>query len=178
MLTPPVKRFAALLVCLALAACGAPPPPPRETPAPGAAGEPSLYRSLSRGGAEVDAEAARDMISQYRRNHGLNELALDARLQEVASERARAMARRGAVDTRSAGGLAARLKAAGVRGDGAAIENLSAGYDTLAEAFSGWRQSPAHNARMLDPRARRMGLAAVNALASKFKVFWALVLTD
>jgi uncharacterized protein YkwD len=178
MLTPPVKRFAALLVCLALAACGAPPPPPRETPAPGAAGEPSLYRSLSRGGAEVDAEAARDMISQYRRNHGLNELALDARLQEVASERARAMARRGAVDTRSAGGLAARLKAAGVRGDGAAIENLSAGYDTLAEAFSGWRQSPAHNARMLDPRARRMGLAAVHAPASKFKVFWALVLTD
>ncbi len=178
MLTPPVKRFAALLVCLALAACGAPPPPPRETPAPGAAGEPSLYRSLSRGGAEVDAEAARDMISQYRRNHGLNELALDARLQEVASERARAMARRGAVDTRSAGGLAARLKAAGVRGDGAAIENLSAGYDTLAEAFSGWRQSPAHNTRMLDPRARRMGLAAVHAPASKFKVFWALVLTD
>ncbi len=177
MLTPPVKRFAALLVCLALAACGAP-PPPRETPAPGAAGEPSLYRSLSRGGAEVDAEAARDMISQYRRNHGLNELALDARLQEVASERARAMARRGAVDTRSAGGLAARLKAAGVRGDGAAIENLSAGYDTLAEAFSGWRQSPAHNARMLDPRARRMGLAAVHAPASKFKLFWALVLTD
>jgi uncharacterized protein YkwD len=176
MFTPPVKRFAALALCLALAACGA--PPPRETPAPGAAGEPSLYRSLSRGGAEVDAEAARDMISQYRLNHGLGELALDARLQRVALERARAMARRGAVDSRSAGALAARLKAAGVRGDGATVENLSAGYDTLAEAFSGWRQSPAHNARMLDARARRMGLAAVYAPASKFKVFWALVLTD
>jgi uncharacterized protein YkwD len=174
MFLPRVKRFAALAFCLALAACGA--PPPRETPAPGPAREPSLYRSLSRGGAEVDAEAARDMISQYRRNHGLGELALDARLQEVASERARAMARRGAVDSRSAGGLAARLRAAGV--DGAAIENLSAGYDTLAEAFSGWRQSPAHNARMLDARARRMGLAAVYAPDSKFKVFWALVLTD
>ena len=118
------------------------------------------------------------MISQYRRNHGLSELALDARLQGVALERARAMARRGAVDSRSAGGLAATLKAAGVRGDGAAIENLSAGYDTLAEAFSGWRQSPAHNARMLDTRARRMGLAAVYAPGSKFKVFWALVLVD
>jgi uncharacterized protein YkwD len=176
MLTPTVKRFAALATCLALTACGA--PPPRETPAPEAAREPSLYRSLSRGGARVDAEAARDMISQYRRNHGLGELALDARLQEVALERAGGMARRGAVDSRSAGGLAARLKAAGVQGDGAAVENLSAGYDTLAEAFSGWRQSPAHNARMLDARARRMGLAAVYSPASKFKVFWALVLTD
>ena len=175
MFTHPVKRFAALAFCLALAGCGA--PPPRETPAPAPAGEPSLYRSLSRGGAEVDAEAARDMISQYRRNHGLGELALDARLQRVALERARAMARRGAVEPRSAG-LAAALKAAGVRGEGAAIENLSAGYDTLAEAFSGWRQSPAHNARMLDARARRMGLAAVYAPGSKFKVFWALVLAD
>ena len=54
MSTPAVKRFAALAFCLALTACGA--PPPRETPAPPAAGEPSLYRSLSRGGAEVDAE--------------------------------------------------------------------------------------------------------------------------
>ena len=176
MSTPAVKRFAALAFCLALTACGA--PPPRETPAPPAAGEPSLYRSLSRGGAEVDAEAAREMISQYRRTHGLSELALDARLQGVALERARAMARRGAVDSRSAGGLAAALKAAGVRGEGGAIENLSAGYDTLAEAFSGWRQSPAHNGRMLDARARRMGLAAVYAPGSKFKVFWALVLAD
>ena len=82
------------------------------------------------------------------------------------------------LDSRSAGGLAAALKAAGVRGEGGAIENLSAGYDTLAEAFSGWRQSPAHNGRMLDARARRMGLAAVYAPGSKFKVFWALVLAD
>ena len=101
MLTPPVKRFAALAFCLALASCGA--PPPRETPPPAVVQEPSLYRSLSRGGAEVDTEAARDMISQYRRNHGLSELALDAGLQKVALERARAMARRGAVDLRSAG---------------------------------------------------------------------------
>ncbi len=176
MFTPSVKRFAALVFCLALAGCGA--PPPRETPAPAAVGEPSLYRSLSRGGADVDAEAARDMISQYRRNHGVSELALDAGLQRVALERARSMARRGAVDSRSSSGLAAAVKAAGVRGDGAAIENLSAGYDTLAEAFSGWRQSPAHNARMLDAHARRMGLAAVYAPGSKFKVFWALVLAD
>ena len=87
------------------------------------------------------------------------------------------MARRGTLDARSSGGLAARLSAAGLSG-GAAVENLSAGYDTLAEAFSGWRQSPAHNARMLDARARRMGLAAVYAPGSKFKVFWALVMAE
>jgi uncharacterized protein YkwD len=166
-----VKRFAALVILLALAACGAP-PPPREPTAASAPSELSLYRSMSRGGAEVDAEAARDMISQYRRNHGLSELTLDARLQVIARERAEAMARRGAVDARAKGG------AFGKGVEAAPVENLSAGYDTLAEAFSGWRQSPAHNARMLDARARRMGLAAVYAPGSKFKVFWALVLTN
>jgi len=169
-----VKRLAAFVFFLALAACGA---PPREAQAPVAAPEPSLYRSLSQVGAEVDAEAARDMISQYRRNHGLGELALDAKLQEVARRRAEAMARRGSVDPRSAGGVSPRLLALEAR-NGAAIENLSAGYDTLAEAFSGWRQSPAHNGRMLDARARRMGLATAYAPGSKFKVYWALVLTD
>ena len=169
-----LKRLVAFVLSLALAACGA---PPREKPAPVGLPELSLYRSLSHSDAEVDAEAARDMISQYRRNHGLGELALDAKLQQVARQRAEAMARRGSVDPRSAGGLPARLLALGAR-NGAAIENLSAGYDTLAEAFSGWRQSPAHNARMLDARAHRMGLATAYAPGSKFKVYWALVLAD
>ncbi|MGA8171103.1 MAG: CAP domain-containing protein [Methylocystis sp.] len=160
MFPPFLKRFAALGFCLALAACGA--PPPRETPAPPVMEEQSLYRSLSRKGAEVDAQAARDMISQYRRNHGLGELTLDAGLEAEARGRAEAMARRGASPTDG----------------GARIENLSAGYDTLAEVFSGWRQSPAHNARMLSPRARRMGIAAIQAPSSKFRVFWALELGE
>ena len=57
-----------------------------------------------------------------------------------------------------------------------AVENISAGYYTLAEAFSGWRDSPPHRANMLNRNVTRMGIAAVYAPQSKYKVFWALIL--
>src|SRR2546425_914892 len=57
-----------------------------------------------------------------------------------------------------------------------AAENIGAGYHTLAEAFSGWRDSPSHRANMLLTGATRMGIAAVYAPKSKYKVFWALIL--
>ena len=73
--------------------------------------------------------------------------------------------------------LAQRLKGAQLTRRHA-VENVSAGYHTLAEAFSGWRQSPPHNANMLDPAVRRMGIATAYVPGSKYHVFWALVLTE
>jgi len=61
---------------------------------------------------------------------------------------------------------------------GVAVENISAGYHTLAEAFSGWRDSPPHRANMLNASVTRMGIAAVYAPKSKYKVFWALILAS
>ena len=69
----------------------------------------------------------------------------------------------------------ARLARAGQPG---AEANLSAGYRRLAEAFSGWRDSPPHRANMLLSGATRMGIAAVYAPGSKYKVFWALILAE
>ena len=57
-----------------------------------------------------------------------------------------------------------------------AVENVAAGYHTLAEAISGWRDSPPHRANMLKSGVTRMGIAAVYAPKSKYKVFWALIL--
>ena len=48
----------------------------------------------------------------------------------------------------------------------------------MAEVFSGWRQSPAHNANMLAPRMRRMGIAAASNPHTRYKVFWSLLLAD
>ena len=47
---------------------------------------------------------------------------------------------------------------------------------TPAEAFSGWRDSPPHRANMLHSGVTKMGIAAVYAPHSKYKVFWALIL--
>lgn len=165
------RRASVLALLLTLAACNAAPPP---APVVEAA-EPAMYRSLATADAAIDARAARDMISLYRRNNGLRPLALDEALQSVAEKQAGDMARRGDLEAR--GALPARLTDAGVRAS-TAVENVSAGYRTLAEAFSGWRDSRPHNARMLDRRVTRMGIATAYAPGAKYKVYWALVLAD
>ena len=68
-----------------------------------------------------------------------------------------------------------RLRAKGYNAS-AAAENISAGYHTLAEAFSGWRDSPPHRKNMLLNGATKIGIAAVQAPKSKFKVYWALII--
>ena len=74
-------------------------------------------------------------------------------------------------------GQAERLTIRGGRFDAkVAVENISAGYHTLAEAFSGWRDSPPHRANMLNKGVTRMGIAAIYSPKSKYKVFWTLIL--
>jgi uncharacterized protein YkwD len=115
------------------------------------------------------------MISGYRSNNGLGPIVIDPDLMRFASEQARAMAAHDKMDHDVARPFAERIRGAGLGGS-VAVENISAGYHTLAEAFSGWRDSPPHRANMLNHGVTRMGIAAVYAPASKYKVFWALVL--
>ncbi len=63
----------------------------------------------------------------------------------VAEEHARAMAKADKVSHDLGGkGLKQRMQAASFQA-AVAAENVGAGYQTLAEAFSGWRDSPPHN---------------------------------
>ncbi len=131
---------------------------------------PSLYWPMTAADAQLDTVTARDMISAYRARSGLGALRLDPELQKLAEAEAAAMA---AADRPS---RAQTVKNAVERlGYAPAEANLSAGYHTLAEAFSGWRDSPAHNATMLAPGATRMGIATAYAQGSKYKVYWALL---
>lgn len=150
------------LATLAVAACQGPRKPPQSQ-------APSLYLSMANAGAAVDAVMARDMIGAYRRNNGLGALTLDPDLQAEAEAEARAMA--AADRPSSAEAFKTRLSAAGFRSPAA---NLSAGYHTLAEAFSGWRESAQHNRVLLDPQATRIGIATAYAPGSKYKVYWVL----
>ena len=138
-------------------------------------GQPSFYRSLAEPGAELDAGVAASMISGYRANNGLGEVTLDPQLMRMADAQARAMAGRDKIDHSLGGPFKARIKQSGYDAK-AAVENISAGYHTLAEAFSGWRDSPPHRANMLHRGVTKMGIAAVYAPGSKYKVFWTLIL--
>ncbi len=137
--------------------------------------QPSFYASMAEEGATVDGAAAASMISGYRGNNGLGAVAVDPDLMRMAMERARAMAAKDKVDRAAGREFAARLGGAGFSGK-AAVENVGAGYHTLAEAFSGWRDSPPHRANMLKDGVNRLGIAAVYAPQSKYKVFWALIM--
>jgi uncharacterized protein YkwD len=125
---------------------------------------------------QVDAKAAASMISGYRRNNGLGLVSLDPALMRMAEDQARAMASKNRFEHDAAGPFAQRIK----RGYDAkvAVENIGAGYHTLAEAFSGWRDSPPHRANMLHSGVTKMGIAAAYSPNTKYKVFWALVLAE
>lgn len=137
--------------------------------------QPSFRRDLARPGAELDAAAAASMISGYRANSGLPPVALDPVLMRLAHEQAALMAERDKLGHRVGKPFNARIRAAGYDADRAA-ENIAAGYHTLAQAFSGWRESSEHKSNMLLPGATRMGIAAVYTPKSKYKVFWSLIL--
>ena len=138
-------------------------------------GEPSFYKSLAGPNVELDAATAASMISGYRRNNGLSAVEIDPGLMQLAEEQARAMAERNKLGHDVKADFKTRLVNSGYGGR-LAVENVSAGYHTLAEAFSGWRDSPPHRANMLQNGVSRMGIAAVYAPASKYKVFWTLIL--
>ena len=140
-------------------------------------GEPSFYRNLAQPGAELDAAAAASMISGYRANNGLPAVALDQELMQLAQAQADLMAKRDKLDHGAGKPFVQRLKASGYDAKRAA-ENISAGYHTLAEAFSGWRDSGPHRANMLLTGATRMGIAAVYTPTSKYKVYWSLILAE
>jgi len=141
----------------------------------GSPAQPSFYASMADSGATVDATAAASMISGYRGNNGLGAVEVDPDLMRMAMDHARAMAAKDKVDRAAGREFSGRLAAAGFDGK-IAVENVGAGYHTLAEAFSGWRDSPSHRANMLKGGVNRVGIAAVYAPQSKYKVFWALIM--
>lgn len=137
--------------------------------------QPTFYDSMAQPGARVDAATAASMISGFRANNGLGAVEVDPLLMKAAHEQAEAMARRDKLDHNVGRAFPQRLASSGFKASNG-VENISAGYHTLAEAFSGWRDSPPHKANMLAKDVTKLGIATVYAPRSKYKVFWALIL--
>jgi uncharacterized protein YkwD len=137
--------------------------------------QPSFYASMADASATVDAASAASMISGYRGNSGLGAVEVDPDLMRMAMDQARVMAAKDKLDHSAGRDFNSRLATSGFNAK-IAVENVGAGYHTLAEAFSGWRDSPSHRANMLKSGVNRLGIAAVYAPQSKYKVFWALIM--
>jgi uncharacterized protein YkwD len=124
--------------------------------------------------ASAQAEGMAGMVSQYRRAHGLSAVRTDAQLTAVAQRQAQAMAASGVMHHGAAGPFATRI--AGVHAS-AAGENIAAGTKTWSETLSRWKQSTAHNANLLLPKASRIGVAVAYGGQSR-KAFWALEIAN
>ena len=160
-----MRSMIAIMGLLVLAGCAA------EAPI----AEPTMYADMANPGARLDAQAAATMISQYRQNNGLGTVTVDSELMKLAEQQSLAMAGRNKLDHDVKAPLAQRLNASGYPAT-LAVENVSAGYHTLAEAFSGWRDSPPHRANMLKNGVTKLGIAASYAPSTKYKVFWTLIM--
>ena len=125
----------------------------------------------------LDPAEAQARISAYRQAHNLPSVAIDPGLMLLAQEQANAMARADHLSHEIAGSLDHRLNVSH-HPKGYAVENVSAGYASADAAIGGWQRSPGHNLNLLDKKMRRMGIAAADAPGTRFKTYWALMMTD
>lgn len=132
---------------------------------------PSFYRRIDEG-FPLDEAAALSLVNGHRARNGLGPLALDPALSAQARQRAGSVAE---TDTSTWGEVPKVSRAAAGQGSATRRERVSAGYRTLAEAFSGWRDSAPHNAVLLERSATRLGIAAVDRPGTKYRVYWAII---
>lgn len=163
-----MRAVVAIIVFLVLGGCVADAPSTEQ---------PAMYLTMANGGARLDPQAAASMISLYRQNNGLGGVVVDPELMRLAEQQSQAMASHNKLDHDVKAPLAQRLNALGYPAT-LAVENVSAGYHTLAEAFSGWRDSPPHRANMLKSGVTKLGIATSYAPNTKYKVFWTMILAS
>jgi len=162
-----LRAAVAITIALFLSACAS------ESPIE----QPSMYADMAAPGARLDPVSAASMISLYRQNNGLGSVVVDPDLMKIAEAQSGMMASQNKLDHDVKAPLAKRLNGAGYPAS-LAVENVSAGYHTMAEAFSGWRDSPPHKANMLKSGVTKLGIAASYAPNTKYKVFWTLILAS
>ena len=123
------------------------------------------------------AEEAKQLINDYRRQHGLRPLKLEARLTEAARNHSRDLAKWDRISHYGSDGSNPwdRVKRTGYT-PRIAAENVGTGQSSFKEVLKGWKESSGHNKNLLLKDANHMGIALVKAPKTEFKTFWTLVL--
>jgi hypothetical protein len=121
------------------------------------------------------ADDMAEMISRYRREHGLSTVKTDPQLTAVAERQAKAMAASGIMDHSVAGSFGSRISSVNAN---RAAENIAAGTKTWADTFRMWQNSPGHNANLLQARADSVGVAVARNDQTRYKYFWAMVIAE
>ncbi|MBX3582479.1 MAG: CAP domain-containing protein [Rhizobiaceae bacterium] len=122
-------------------------------------------------GSSASGEA---YLAAIRREHGLQPLKSDPKLEKAAAQQAAYMADASKMTHRTGWrkDFATRMRQNGVQG--AAAENVARGYMEPSRVFQMWMNSKGHRRNMLDPRFAHYGLSS--AKDGSGQKYWALVL--
>jgi hypothetical protein len=126
--------------------------------------------------AELDAEeqAFVTLINTYRQQNGCGTLAISAALDRAAVWMSTDMGQKRYFSHTDSLGRAfrTRLTAFGYPTNTYSGENIAAGNATASATFQQWKNSPGHNANMLNANYRAMGIARVYTAGSPYSWYW------
>jgi uncharacterized protein YkwD len=129
-----------------------------------------LSLALLFGGLAAAEASPAEMISGFRLKHGEGRVVLDATLNRIALEQARAMAARDKLDHDVLGSFGSRIAPSKA---GRAAENIAYGYDSFEKTLDQWITSSEHRKNLLLPKASRVGVASATS-ATSHRTYWAM----
>lgn len=136
--------------------------------------QPAFYVDLAQPGASLDPVTTSEIINAYRERGGLSPLVWDIGLLRLAEQEARRLADRGDL---SDGGGVLRAQAMDGFSPREIRRSVSGGYHSFADAFSGWRGSPGHDA-VLRAKGKRFAIAALARSGSRHRVYWVMLVSE
>jgi len=126
--------------------------------------------------ASLDREelAFVSLINSYRRQHGVQPLKISDKLDAAAAWMSADMAGKNYFSHTDSLGRNPfqRMAAFGYTYNTYKGENIAAGNGTASGIFTQWKQSAEHNANMLNPHYKVMGIARAYNNDSKYRWYW------
>jgi Cysteine-rich secretory protein family len=131
-----------------------------------------LFVSLGLVGPASAEPSPASMISEFRLKQGEGSVVLDATLNRIALEQARAMAARDRLDHDVLGPFNSRMAPAKA---GRAAENIAYGHEDFKKTLDQWIASAGHRKNLLLAKASRVGIASARSPTS-LRTYWAMVI--
>ena len=111
------------------------------------------------------------MISEFRAKQGEGSVVIDATLNRIALDQAKAMAAKDRLDHDVLGSFNSRMAPAKA---GRAAENIAYGHDGFKKTLDQWIASAGHRKNLLLSKASRVGVASAKSPTSR--TYWAMVI--
>src|SRR5436305_13912559 len=129
-----------------------------------------LLLALPVSGVAAAAASPAQIIADFRLKHGEGRVTMDATLNGIAKDQAKAMAAKDSLDHDVLGSFNSRIARADA---GRAAENIAYGYDSFEKTLAQWIASSGHRRNLLLPKATRVGVASATSAATH-RTYWAM----